>query len=84
MNSKHLRTLEAVFAVPVRSDVEWKDIEALFTASGARVKPGAGSRVRIELNDVVAVFHRPHPEKETSKPALRSVRSFLRAAGVTP
>ena len=36
------------------------------------------------LNGVDAVFHRPHPAKETDRGALRSVRRFLREAGVTP
>jgi len=32
---------------------------------------------------VRAVFHRPHPRKETDKGALRSMRRFLLEAGVT-
>jgi len=35
-----------------------------------------------QLNNVVAVFHRPHPQKETDKGALKSVRRFLENAGV--
>jgi hypothetical protein len=31
-----------------------------------------------------AVFHRPHPRKETDKGAIKSVRRFLEAAGVKP
>jgi hypothetical protein len=42
------------------------------------------SRVRIALNGVRAVFHRPHPQKETDKGAVRSMRRFLTEAGVTP
>ncbi len=40
--------------------------------------------VRVYLNGVRAVFHRPHPRKETDKGALRSVRRFLLEAGVGP
>jgi hypothetical protein len=58
------------------------DIESLFKALGAEVTEGNGSRVRVYLNDVRAVFHRPHPEKETDKGALKSVRRFLIEAGV--
>jgi hypothetical protein len=43
-----------------------------------------GSRVNVILNGVVASFHRPHPEKETDKGALRSVRCFLLTAGIEP
>ena len=62
----------------------WRDIEALLKAAGAEITEGAGSRVRIALNGVRAVFHRPHPQKETDKGAVKSMRRFLTEAGVTP
>ena len=84
MNQKHRRTLEAVFEDPVRSNIPWRDIEGMLTATGAEISEGAGSRIRVALNEVRAVFHRPHPKKETDKGAVRSVRRFLTEAGVTP
>jgi len=84
MNRKHRRTLEAVFDDPVRSNIPWRDIEAMLKAAGAEITEGEGSRVRIALNSVRAVFHRPHPRKETDKGAVRSMRRFLTEAGVTP
>lgn len=82
--SKHLKTLHAIFDNPVRADVEWKKIEALFWALGAEISEGRGSRVRVAVHDVRAVFHRPHPQKETDKGALKSVRKFLKNAEITP
>lgn len=38
--------------------------------------------VKVALNDITAVFHRPHPEKETDKGAIKSVRRFLTEAGM--
>ena len=84
MANKHRRTLAAIFAEPIRANVKWSDIEAMLKKSGAEVSEGRGSRVRIALNGVRAVFHRPHPQKETDKGALRSMRRFLIEAGVTP
>jgi len=84
MNQKHRQTLEAVFDDPVRSNIRWRDIEGMLMAAGAEITEGAGSRVRIALNGVRAVFHRPHPQKETDRGAVRSVRRFLIEAGVTP
>ena len=49
---------------------------------GAKISEGNGSRVRIELNGERAVFHRPHPERETDKGAVKSMRRFLENAGV--
>ena len=59
-------------------------MEALFVHLGAKLSEGNGSRLRVLLNDRVAVFHRPHPRKETDKGALASVRRFLGEAGVKP
>ena len=53
-------------------------------ACGAEISEGAGSRVRVAFNGVRAVFHRPHPKKETDKGALKSVRRFFSEAGVSP
>jgi len=84
MIGRHRKTLEAIFADPVRANVLWSDVEALFVAVGGDVSEGRGSRVRVSLNGVDAVFHRPHPQKETDRGALKSVRRFLSEAGVTP
>jgi hypothetical protein len=64
MKASHQKTLEAIFTQPVSSSIEWKKIERLFIAIGAHAIEGRGSRVRFKLNDVVATFHRPHPQKE--------------------
>lgn len=83
LSSKHRKTLQTIFDNPVRSDVEWKKIESLLTALGGELSEGRGSRIRVALNNVRAVFHRPHPQKETDKGALKSVRRFLKEAGIT-
>ncbi|MEJ1416240.1 MAG: type II toxin-antitoxin system HicA family toxin [Candidatus Sedimenticola sp. (ex Thyasira tokunagai)] len=84
MNRKHKRTLAAIFEDPVRSDITWTGVEALLKALGAELSEGRGSRVRIALNGVRAVYHRPHPEKETDKGAVKSMRRFLTEAGIEP
>ena len=84
VSGKHRKTLDAVFADPVRANVLWSDIEALFAALGAGISQGRGSRVRVALNDVWAVFHRPHPQKEADRGAVRAVRDFLTNAGIEP
>jgi hypothetical protein len=84
MLAKHRKTLEAIFTDPVLAGIPWRDIEALLTACGAEISEGQGSRVRVALNGVRAVFHRPHPQKETDKGAVKSVRRFLGEAEVRP
>ena len=82
MNKKNRKILQAIFHRPVLSNILWKDIETLLVNLGADISEGRGSRVRIELNGEDAVFHRPHPKKETDKGAIVSMRRFLKNAGV--
>jgi hypothetical protein len=84
LSRKHQATLEAVFAEPVRASIPWRDIEAMLAACGADITEGQGSRVRIALNGIRAVFHRPHPQKETDKGAVKSVRRLLQEAEIQP
>ncbi len=82
MKRKHRKTLESVFETRERADIPWRDIESLFSALGGEMSEGRGSRVRVALKGVRAVFHRPHPRKETNKATVKSVRRFLQEAGV--
>ncbi len=84
LSTKHYRVLCNIFEKPVRSNIKWTDIEKLFIALGAAIFEGDGSRVRVKLNDTRAVFHRPHPRKETDKRAIKNVRKFLLNANVKP
>lgn len=81
---KHRKTLQAIFEEPVRANVPWADIESLLVACGAEIGEGRGSRVRIALHGVRAVFHRPHHRKETDKGAVVAMRRLLTEAGVEP
>jgi len=56
--------LDRIFAEPTPADLRWDDIEGLLRAAGAEISEGAGSRVRVALSGVRAVFHRPHPTPE--------------------
>ncbi|MGH1473885.1 type II toxin-antitoxin system HicA family toxin [Yersinia proxima] len=59
-------------------------MESLFIALGAIATKGSGSRVRFEINKIVASFHRPHPDKEAKAYQVRDAKTFLEAVGVVP
>ena len=84
MNSKHRRTLVAVFTDPVPGTLAWADIEGLLVAVGCEVIEGSGSRVRFVGRGVIATFHRPHPAKEAKRYQVRDARDFLIQLGVNP
>jgi hypothetical protein len=82
MTKKQLGVFEGIFADPVRANIDWHDVESLLKALGAELSEGRGSRVRVALNGVKAVFHEPHPGNEIGKGMVRSLRDFLTNAGV--
>ena len=84
MRSSHHRTLELIFGKRVTTSLKWQRIESLLLALGAQLIEGRGSRVRFELNGIVATFHRPHPYKEAKPYQVRDARIFLEQAGVKP
>ena len=84
MNSKQRSTLKAIFKNAVTSSLDFKKMESLFLALGAKSIEGDGSRVRFVLKEVVVSFHKPHPHKEAKAYQVRDARSFLKQAGVKP
>ncbi len=83
MTTKQERTLAAVFESPTPSDISWHDIESLFTALGAEISQGRGSRVRVKLHGIRATFHRPHPRRIAGRGMVRRVQRFLTMAGIS-
>lgn len=83
MIGKHQKTLHAIFADPVRSNINWTEIEALLMALGAERDEGSGSRIRFALNGIRATFHRPHPRKEADRGIVKAVRRFLEEGGIS-
>ncbi len=84
MNSKHKRTLAAIYTDPVPASIGWKDIESLFIAIEAELIEGRGSRVRFQKQSIIATFHRPHPQKEAKPYQVQDARTFLKQLGVEP
>jgi len=84
MNSRHRRTLAAIFADPVPANIAWADVEGLLLAVGCRQIEGRGSRIRFEKHGAIETFHRPHPAKEAKRYQVRAARSYLERIGIRP
>ena len=84
MDSKHRKTLEAIFSDPVNGGLERARIEALFVALGCQIIEGSGSSVTFEKGGKRAHFHRPHPQRESLRYRVRAVREYLATLGVKP
>ena len=84
MNSKHRKTLAAVFTDPVSGAQKFPASGRLLLDRERRLIEGRGSRVRFEKDGEVATFHRPHPAKEAKRYQVRDARDFLERIGVKP
>jgi hypothetical protein len=82
MNSKHKKTLQAVFATPTSKTLEWARVESLLMAIECKVLEGNGSRVRFVHGTTILALHRPHPAKEAKAYQVVEVREFLKSIGV--
>jgi len=84
VNSKHKRTLAAIFVVPTSGSIVFSDIETLLKALGGTVKEREGSRIRAELSGEQWRAHRPHPGKEAKRYQVEEIRELLSRLGVKP
>jgi hypothetical protein len=82
VNSRHRKTLAAIFSRPTSASIVFADIEALIKALGGSISEREGSRVRIDLNGEQWRCHRPHPGKEAKRYQVEEARELLECAGV--
>jgi hypothetical protein len=84
VNTKHSKTLKAIFAKPTASSLVFAHIEALVLSLGGQVFEREGSRVKIVLMGEQMHCHRPHPGKEAKRYQVEEVRALFERVGVRP
>ena len=84
MNTKHRKTLRAVFTKPISPSIVFSDIEALLVALGGQVHEREGSRVKITIKGEQWRCHRPHPGKEAKRYQVEEIRELLQRIGEQP
>ena len=84
MNTKHRKTLRAIFAKPTSPSIVFNDIEALLVALGGQVHEREDSRVKITIKDAQWRCHRPHPGKEAKRYQVEEIRALLERIGLHP
>lgn len=84
MNTKHRKTLRAVFTKPTSPSIVFSDIEALLVALGGQVHEREGSRVKITIKGEQWRCHRPHPGKEAKRYQVEEIRELLERIGEQP
>lgn len=84
MNSKHKKTLAAIYANPTSSGIAFADVQKLLLALGAVLFEREGSRVKFVLRGMDWHAHRPHPGKECKKYQIEGVRELLEKLEIKP
>lgn len=84
MSRHRANLIRSIFHDPPSSNLHWRDIESLLKHVGASLEPISGARIRVKLNRMEDVLHRPHHSNVLDARSLLHLREFLARAGVTP
>jgi hypothetical protein len=78
--SKKEKLIEKFMKKPIRKDLTFEDLDALFTMLGYTRKEGKGSRVRFSNKETGDVFnmHKPHPENILKSYVVKEVCEKLK------
>jgi hypothetical protein len=79
VNSKHRKTLIAIFANPTTGTLKFSAIESLLIALGAELHESEGSRIKFTLDGDAWHTHRPHPEKRPKSTRWKACENFWNA-----
>jgi hypothetical protein len=84
MSRHHVNLIRTIFHDPPSGNIHWREIESLLKHVGATLEPISGARIRMTLNRMEGVLHRPHHSNTMDAKSILLVRGFLARAGVTP
>jgi hypothetical protein len=84
MSRRHIQLIRTIFHDPPSGNVHWREIESLLKHVGAELEPISGARIRVKLNRMEGVLHRPHHSNVLDGSSLQHLREFLARGGVTP
>jgi len=84
VSHKHAQLLRTLFKDPVSGNIHWREVESLLNHVGADIESLSGARLRVKLNRMEGVLHRPHHGSTLDRSSVMHLREFLGRAGVTP
>jgi hypothetical protein len=84
MSRHHANLIRSIFHDPPSANLHWRDAESLLKHVGASLEPISGARIRVKLNHMEDVLHRPHHSNVLDTSAVLHLRGFLARSGVTP
>lgn len=83
MNHHHKKVLESLFAHPISTNVNFKDVEHVLVELGAQITEKADNKIIVTIGERATLIHRPHNHSLT-KDDVAQVRGFLIDCGIEP
>ena len=84
MSRRHAHLIRSIFHDPPSGNIHWREVESLLKHVGASLEPLSGARIRVHLNRMEGILHRPHHSNVLDASALLHLRELLARGGVTP
>lgn len=84
MSHKHEQLVHELFLDPPNANVHWREVESLLHHLGAEIENLPGARLRVKLQRLETVLHRPHHSHTLDRQGIKHLREFLAHAGITP
>ncbi|MEF9996867.1 MAG: type II toxin-antitoxin system HicA family toxin, partial [Burkholderiaceae bacterium] len=75
---------QAIFHDPISGNIHWREVESLINHLGAHVESLSGARLRVTINRMEGILHRPHHGNTLDRNGVVHLREFLARAGATP
>ncbi len=82
MNHRHRKVLHAVFAHPVNTNINFRDVEHLLVELGAEIDNKSGNRIGVAFKGHSAAFR--HAGHSLPAEEVVQIRKFLETCGVAP
>ena len=83
MSHHNKKVLEAIFAHPISSNIDFKDMEHALTSIGVDIEEKAANKLCLTKDGRSVVIHRPH-QHTLPKDEVATIRNFLVDCGVNP
>jgi hypothetical protein len=84
MSRHHAQLIRSIFHDPPSHNIHWRDVESLLRHVGAELESLSGARIRMKMNRMEGILHRPHHGNTLDSSGVVHLREFLARAGVTP
>ena len=83
MSHRNRKVLESIFAHPISSNIDFKDMSHALISVGVEITEKAANKISLTLAGRTVIIHRPH-QHTMPKDEVATIRGFLVDCGITP